>query len=34
MVQVHLGDCAQAVASLYLCPAHTGGPDAHHLSSA
>eukprot|EP01050_Picozoa_sp_SAG11_P012993 SAG11_NODE_1486_length_4819_cov_1.894280_7_plen_96_part_00 len=27
-----LTDCAQAVASLHLCPAHTGGPDAHHLS--
>jgi len=33
-VPLHLGDSAQAVASLYLYPAHTGGPDAHHLSSA
>eukprot|EP01050_Picozoa_sp_SAG11_P004769 SAG11_NODE_313_length_10878_cov_43.354578_14_plen_109_part_00 len=33
-VPLHLGDSAQAVASLYLYPAHTSGPNAHHLSSA
>eukprot|EP01050_Picozoa_sp_SAG11_P029522 SAG11_NODE_8341_length_1025_cov_2.750809_2_plen_79_part_01 len=30
---LHLGDYAQAVAGLYLCHTHTGGPGAHHLPS-